>query len=95
MQIPIAELQRIIERLFQHLEDYGIDSVEIPVDYYWNIPNDQIYKPYQDPSKIDMGQLSDDWSELQKIIHLDREPVGYDFVLLASIIRAIGEHSIA
>jgi hypothetical protein len=92
MRIEISDLRAVSEKLILHLEEQGIGSLEIPVDYYWNISKEQIYDPYREPSHLDMGQLTDDWNELQKLIKSNNEPLVYYFVWLAAILRAVGEH---
>jgi hypothetical protein len=92
MQLSLVELRTICEKLFLHLEQQQLRVVELPVDYYWNIPKEQIYNPYQEPGKLDLGQLSDDWDELRKVLEENGQPLAYDFVGLAAVLRAIGEH---
>lgn len=91
MQIDIKDLRAISETLFSHLEEQGIESVELPTDYYWNIPREEKYDPYNTPANLNVGQLTDDWSELQKVLEGETEPLGYHLVWLAAILRAIGE----
>lgn len=91
MEIKVSDLWKISERLFRHLEEAGISSVEINADYYWNISADQVYDPYKEPDQLDMGQLSDDWSDLEKILSNEMEPISYNMVDLSAILRAIGE----
>jgi hypothetical protein len=92
MSIRVAELRLISEKLFAYLEDQGVESFDTAVDYYWDIPKEQMYNPYQNPFELDLGQLTDDWYELQKLLDPERQPVVRDFVWLAAILRAIGEH---
>ncbi len=94
MHIELADLRRTSERLFKHLQEKGIDSIDIPVDYYWNIPTGQVYNPYQEPSALDLGQLTADWNELQTLLDPQNEPIAYYLVWLAAILRAIGEHTL-
>ncbi len=94
MDITLSELKAILLKELDHLEDMGDKTIEIPVDYYWNIPQDVRYNPYKEPEKFDIGQLSDDWQELQKILRGDRDPVIYDLVWLSTVLRAIGEQSL-
>jgi len=91
MQITTNELRRACEILLAHLEETGHSAVEISRDYYWNVPQEQRYDPYQEPSKLDLGQLSDDWSEVQEIVKGNNEPVSYALVWLSSILRSVGE----
>ena len=92
MQLDINKLHRVCEILFQLLEQKGVEVVEFQEDYYWNIPRNQKYNPYEEPSNLDLGQLSDNWHELQEILELEREPIVYHLVWLSEIFRAIGEN---
>lgn len=94
MEITLAELKAVFLQEVDHLENLGYETIEIPVDYYWNIPQDVRYDPYKEPKKLDLGQLSDDWQELQKTLRGDRDPLTYDLVWLSTILRAIGEHTL-
>jgi len=95
MHIKLDDLRLISEKLFAHIEEQGIELLDIPVDYYWNIPKEQVYNPYKKPSELDLGQLTDDWQELQKILTSGNQPIAYHLVWLAAILRAIGEHTLA
>ncbi|MFZ6028555.1 MAG: hypothetical protein ACOYYS_12635 [Chloroflexota bacterium] len=91
MRIDVKELQAITNILYDHLESLEIRHVDISDDYYWNINGKKIYDPYQSPTNLDMGQLTDNWQELQKLLKGEREPIAYEFVWLAALLRAIGE----
>jgi hypothetical protein len=92
MEIILDDLQEIFILLVQNIKGKGIDTINLEVDYYWNIPQHQIYDPYQKPVELDLGQLSDDWNELRKILKTQKEPLGYHLVWLAAILRAVGEN---
>ena len=79
-------------KLFTYLDRRGVESVDIPVDYYWNVPKEQVYNPYQRPSELDLGQLTNDWRELQDLLESESDPIVYSFVWLAAILRAVGEY---
>src|ERR1041384_7369671 len=93
MQISIPVLRAVSEIIFSHIEAMEIGSVTIPADYYWEIPKDQRYDPYKepDPKEFEIGQLSDDWSELQKIAEGKGEPIAYALVWMSSLLKAVGE----
>jgi len=94
MEISLSELKAIFLKEINHLEILGYEQVEIPVEYYWDIPQDVRYNPYQEPKQFTLGQVSDDWEGLKQIIEGEREPVVYDLVWLSIILRAIGEHAL-
>ena len=91
MDINIKELQIIANLLFEHLQKAGQQTVNLPFDFYWSIPKEAKYNPYQQPTFFTIGQLSGDINELKSVIQGNKEPIGYGLVWLASIIRAVGE----
>lgn len=91
MKILLSDLEKITEALFVKIKNSGYDEVEISDDYYWNISNENRYTPYKEPEEFTLGQLSDDWNELSKILENSEEPINYALVWLAAILRKIGE----
>lgn len=94
MIIDIAELQKISDRLFKQLNHIGIQTVELQVDYYWDIPSIQRYNIYAEPDEFTVGQLQSDLQELSKVLSGEREPIPYHLVWLAALLRALGEELI-
>ena len=74
--INLAELRQISEILFSHIEEAYGQTVALPVDYYWDIPDAELYAMDAEPTQLSVGQLSEDWEFLSK--------------MLANILRAIG-----
>jgi hypothetical protein len=95
MRVTLPELRAITQRLFDHLEAQGTKVVELPADYYWDISKAGRYDPYQRPSELNLGQLTDDWRELTMILEGDKEPIAYALVWLAAILRAVGEEVVS
>lgn len=91
MEITLSELRQLSEKLFAHLEENGHEKIEVSSDYYWEIPEESRYDSFNEPKKFVVGQLSDDWNELQKILRGDREPLAYALVWYSAILKAIGE----
>ncbi len=93
MRVEINELRLACEKIFSHLAANGNTIVEIPYDYYWNIPEADRYelndKP--NPENFDLGQLSDDWEDLRRLANGDEPPISYGLVWAAHIFTAIGE----
>jgi len=91
VQIRVSELRLLTEILFTHLEELEKDEITISHDYYWAISDEERYNPYEKPSDLTIGQLTDDWQELQQILVSENEPISYALVWLSSILRCIGE----
>lgn len=89
VEFPI--LEKVTKEIFNHLKQLGIEGIELDKDFYWNVPLDQKYEPYNKPTALDLGQLSDDLQELQAIQKGEVEPSGHALVALGSILRFIGE----
>ncbi len=94
MIIKVSQLRHVTIRLFDHLEEQGVTSIDISQDHYWNITSGQKYDSYSDPSEFTIGQLTHDWQELMKLLKSESEPLTYNFVWLAAILRAAGENLI-
>ena len=91
MKITVAELRVLCDKLFSHLDANGKTSIDIEQDYYWFVPAELRYSPYQEPKTLTLGQLTDDWRELSKIIDDQADPVNYALVWLSSVLCIIGE----
>jgi hypothetical protein len=91
MKISTDELRRATLTLLRHVEENGQKDLEIEEDFYWEIPAEKRYAPYDEPTGLTMGQLSDDWSEVMRMVNGEREVIGYGLVWLASVLRRVGE----
>jgi hypothetical protein len=91
MRIGIDELELVARQLFDHLRDKGIEEVSVEQDFYWNISKAQRYNPNETPNELTLGQLSDDWQELQRMLNGERDAIGYALVWLSAILRCVGE----
>lgn len=94
MRISTHDLRAIVEKLLSHMDANGHSDIEISADYYWDVPQAVRYDCYQEPTKFDLGQLSDDWAELKKIQDGEADPISYALVWLSSILRRVGETSV-
>ena len=94
MDIKIDELKKIIDRLLDELRKRNNLIKVSDEDYYWFINDEELFSPYEEPKSITLGQLSDDWSELQALLNEERDCVSRDFVSLCSILRVISKNEI-
>jgi hypothetical protein len=90
IQLNLDDLHEAIKIVLGHLESQGIQNVELSSDYYWEIPEDRLYDPTNEPGEFMLGQLSHDWERISAILSGKNEPIGYALVWLSALIRAIG-----
>jgi hypothetical protein len=93
MEIKVELLEKVTTLLFDHLREREIKTVSWPVDYYWAIPDEQLYDMTTEPDNLGVGELSHDWSILEGILNDRRGPLLYNFMELAAILKAIGQHT--
>ena len=90
MKISVRELRAISNKLWDHLEAEGHSEIDLVHDFYWNIPAEALYDLNQPPAEHTVGQLYDDWSDLQRLLDPDPDILTYDLVDLSAIMREIG-----
>jgi hypothetical protein len=90
MKVNLGDLQSVIDQMLVSIAR-ETEAIDIDVDFYWNVPLELRYDPYSEPSELTMGQLSDDWSELQRIRSGQAEAIPYALVWAAAILRRVGE----
>ena len=91
MDVDTSTLRAACVRLLDHLDSSGLSTIHIEPDYYWDIAEEELYNALNKPGELDMGQLSDDWREIQAIADGTKEPIAYAFTWLAAVMRAVGQ----
>ena len=91
MLITVEALRRITLTLLDRLESSGYHSVEITQDFYWDIDRPQRHDLDVEPQNLAVGQLSEDWWNLQEMARDESLCDGYGLTRLAAILREIGE----
>lgn len=92
LRIPLDQLRAVFQRIADHLAEIEGPSVEVDYDYFWSIPPEEMYDPFNvpQPENLTMGQAYDSWSFLEGLLAETRGPVAYDLVWLADVLKAIG-----
>jgi hypothetical protein len=88
MKINIDNIQKIASLLLERLKESKGSEIEIKNDYYWDISEDELYSPYEEPKNITLGQLSDDLEEVQRLNKSD-DAVIYDLKRLSQILKVL------
>jgi hypothetical protein len=92
--VRLTDLEHVLQTITSYLRSRGLEAVEISDDYYWDIPDDQLYDPLTKPTELDLGQLTEDWEKLSHILEGKSPTIGYALVWLSSILRAIGKEHV-
>jgi hypothetical protein len=91
MKIETSELKQVVEKLLRHLDELNIEELDLPYDYYWDIPKEILYDSYKEPSRFTIGQLSDNWKDLQALLDPSRDALVQDYEDLAAVLKAVGQ----
>ena len=94
MRIQMKEVVRLTEMLSEHLAAVGLAEVEVEEDFYCEVPAEARYGTCDEPLELVVGQLSEDWEKLQKILDQEDPPLGDALVWLSSMMRIIGEKTV-
>lgn len=91
LEIQKENLNQILLNLINKIDSINENSISLDKDLYWYINNEELYNVYEEPEKITIGSIKEDWDFLQKILTDDREVINYDFNKISNILRFISE----
>lgn len=92
MEIDIREFKEVIDKIFSHImEVRGIESINLGENFYWSLSEDQSYDMSKSPEDLGVGSLDDDWEFISKVLNRDAQPVAYQLVEAAQLLKRIGE----
>jgi len=96
LKIDVDQLEQALKTLVDELRKKKgkIINIEQPIDYYWSIAGNDLYNPYENPTELTLGQLSDDLEEMNRIASKKSEPVSYDFVKMSSVMAMLGHKTV-
>jgi hypothetical protein len=91
-EIEIAVLKRAINAVLDHMiEDLGMQKLTIEQDYYWHIPESELYDPHKTPIGLDLGRLPDDADFVKLIRRGEYGDACLNLVHIAPLLRYIAE----
>jgi hypothetical protein len=88
MKVNIDDIEKITSLLLSKLKESKGNEIEINNDFYWDISEDQLYSPYEEPKNITLGQLSDDLEEVQRLAKSD-DAIIYDLKRVSQILKVL------
>ena len=92
-QMKIDDLEDVLTSMFSRLRENVGDVLEIKNDFYWDIPAEELYNPYEEPRKLTLGQLSDDLNEIKRLIKSPEEAILYDLKRIANILNSLSNEN--
>ncbi len=89
LQIPVADLRLVFDRILAHVERVNGESVVLCADSFSSLPAPNLYDVSSDPPEPTIGQLTESWDDLTSAMDPDRT-VMWELVWLGDVLRAIG-----
>lgn len=87
--VDLATLRAVVSGLLDHLEASEAGEVLLDHDMFWSMDVSEMFNVYSRPDNLTIGQLSESWASLLRMIDEDR-PLMYGLVWLADVLRVIG-----
>lgn len=92
MKIDIPTLRKAVDMILRDIEKEGTREIDLSKDYYWSIPANERYDPYNSPKDLTLGQLSEDWKETLRIVNDSQPPAVYQLEWISALLRYVAEH---
>ncbi|MFG3306576.1 hypothetical protein [Streptomyces wuyuanensis] len=92
VEIPVDKLKDVFALLLESVCS-GEEVLRVNREAFWSIAADEAYEVYSEPGELTIGMLSESWSQLESMLADPDRTVGYGFVWLAEVLRAIGDEA--
>ncbi|WP_149526262.1 hypothetical protein [Sphingobacterium hotanense] len=90
MKIQKKEVLDVLTLLSKKVnENFGDEIILSSQDYYWQIGLDDMYDVHQETKELMIGQISDDWSELKRLLVNADDAISYDLVRLGELLKLL------
>ncbi|WP_405006548.1 hypothetical protein OHV13_22785 [Kitasatospora purpeofusca] len=90
VRIPLAELRRVLDVLVRQVEAQATEGRVAVADPYWSVPPAEAADIHAGPPELTLGMVSESWEHLERMVEDESRTVGYGFVWLGDVLRAIG-----
>ncbi len=87
--VDLGALRAVASALLDHLAELEGSEVALEHDMFWSVDPAVLFNVYAQPEGLSIGQLSESWENLRRMVDDDR-PLAYGLVWLADVLRAIG-----
>jgi len=89
--VDISQVRRAVEIAMDELERVVGSETKLEKDFFWAIPLEERFNPYQEPTTMTVGQLSE---LIEHVSALDADPervTRQHLIWLGDLLKAIGE----
>lgn len=93
-KIKIQELREAVDLLLNDIASSGQTEIVIDKDYYWSIKSTERYDPYNTPSDLTLGQLSQDVIETAALVRNPQIMHNQHLSWVSAILVYIAEKSV-
>lgn len=88
----LINLKAATNRVLDHIiERCGVETVEIETSFYWDIDPKSRYNMNEDPDRLDVGSLEDDWNFSSSLLSEETQPLANQLTELAPLLLYVGE----
>jgi hypothetical protein len=88
--LSVAKLRAAADAILGSLEERDIEEIAVDVDYFWSISPEQQYDVTAEPTEFTIGQVSESYGQLTRIVGSGEQPVDYTLVWLGEVLQAAG-----
>ncbi|MFG2910297.1 hypothetical protein ACGF13_35265 [Kitasatospora sp. NPDC048286] len=91
LSVSLADLRGAFDVLLSRLEAATAgDAVALDQDYFWAVPQDELYDVTREPGDLTIGSLGESWGQVRELLADRDRAVGHHLVWLADVLRAVG-----
>ncbi|ANZ14249.1 hypothetical protein ACH4YO_14495 [Streptomyces noursei] len=90
LPIPFARLRAALDVALRNAEAQHGEAIALSEDYFWSIPQEELYDAGRQPTELTLGSLAHSWESVEKLPDEPDEALDCHLVWLSEILRAIG-----
>lgn len=87
--VPVALLETLARQLLDHVREVHGDVVSLDAEYFWSVPPDARYGPFDHPPELTIGSLRDDLDALRHMAEDPDDTIGYGLAWLGNVVQAV------
>ncbi len=91
--IKIDVMKAASEKLFAYLEEIGVSEIPLNHDYHWVMKHKEAVDPTKEPELRMLGQLTDNYDAMNRLLKDQDYRTTHDFVWLATLLDYIGHNA--